>query len=180
MSKKVDRRRFLKRASVGMAMGTAAGVAALAAEAPPASPAIPLPDAGTKAPEPVPAGQSGCCAPAARLIFTCSGSADVGKIADLAARKLNEEGVGKMSCLAGIGGRVKVILETAKSAQAMLILDGCPLHCARNTLEQAGFKQFTHLCLADMGMEKGKTPPTEAAVAKVVRQGKSLMPKPKS
>ena len=34
---------------------------------------------------------------AAKVIFACSGSADVGKIADLAARKLTEEGVGKMS-----------------------------------------------------------------------------------
>ena len=41
------------------------------------------------------------------MIFACSGSADVGKIADLAARKLMEDGVGKMSCLAGVGGRVK-------------------------------------------------------------------------
>jgi uncharacterized metal-binding protein len=68
------------------------------------------------------------------VIFACSGSADVGKIADLAARKLSEAGVGKMSCLAGVGGRVKGIMETTQAAQTILAIDGCPLHCARNTL----------------------------------------------
>ncbi len=177
MSKKVDRRRFLRRASVGMAIGTAAGVAALAAESPPASPAIPLPDAGTKVPEPVPAGQSGCCAPAARLIFTCSGSADVGKIADLAARKLREDGAGKTSCLAGIGGRVQGIMDSARAAQTILAIDGCPLHCARNTLEQAGFKRFEHVCLSDLGMVKAKTPVTDEAIAKVAGRGKARLSK---
>ena len=130
-----------------------------------------MPDAQTKpaatgtGPQPV------CCGAAAQVIFACSGSADVGKIADLAARKLTEDGVGKMFCLAGVGGRVKGIMETTRAAQTILAIDGCPLHCARNTLEQAGFKKFEHLCLSDLGMEKGKTPVTEEAVAKVVRPG---------
>ena len=49
------------------------------------------------------------------------------------------------------------------------------MHCARNTLEQAGFKKFEHLCLSDMGMAKGKTPATEEAVAKVAGQGKAKL-----
>jgi uncharacterized metal-binding protein len=80
-----------------------------------------------------------------------------------------------MSCLAGVGGRVKGIMEITRSAQAILAIDGCPLHCARNTLEQAGFKKFEHLCLSDMKMEKGKTPVTEEAVAKVVGVGKTRL-----
>lgn len=101
----------------------------------------------------------------------------MGKIADLTARKLSEEGTAKMFCLAGVGGRVKGIMETTKSAQAILAIDGCPLHCARNTLLQAGFKKFEHLCLSDMGMVKGKTPATEQAVAKAAKRGKSMLPK---
>ena len=99
----------------------------------------------------------------------------MGKIADLAARKLTADGVGKMSCLAGIGGRVSGIMEIAKSAQVILAIDGCPLHCARNTLERAGFTKFEHLCLADLGMNKGKTPATDEAVAKVVSRGKARL-----
>jgi uncharacterized metal-binding protein len=176
MASKVNRRHFLKNAATGLAAGAAVQAAgsALSAENPP----IPVPDAQTK---PAPSGtgpQPVCCGGAAQIIFPCSGSADVGKIADLAARKLMDEGVGKMSCLAGVGGRVKVIIETTQAAQTILAIDGCPLNCARNTLEQAGFKKFEHLCLSDLGMTKAKTPVTDEAIAKVVSQGKARLSNP--
>ena len=113
-----------------------------------------------------------CCGTGPKLIFACSGAADVGKISDLAARKLTAEGAGKMFCLAGIGGRVSGIMETTRVATAILAIDGCPLDCARKTLEQAGFAKFEHLRLSDLGMEKGKTAATDEAVAKVVGMGK--------
>ena len=175
MASNVDRRRFLKNAATGIAMGTVVQAArsGRAGE----EPSLPVPDAQTKA-APGPAGaKAECCTPASKLIFACSGAADVGKIADLAARRLTADGVGKMFCLAGVGGRVKGIMETTKAAQAILAIDGCPLHCARNTLEQAGFKKFEHLCLSDLGMEKGKTPATDKAVNKVAAQGKARLAK---
>lgn len=114
----------------------------------------------------------GCgCGTAPKLIFPCSGAADVGAIADQAARKLTKDGAGKMFCLAGIGGRVSGIMATTESAARILAIDGCPLACAKNSLEQAGFKQYEHLQLADMGMEKGKTPPTPEAIAKAAAAG---------
>ena len=175
MASPVNRRRFLKSAATGLAAGAAAQAtgSALAVE----NPAIPLPDAQTK-PVPAAAGPQPSCAcgsGATQIIFPCSGSADVGKIADLAARKLMEEGVGKMSCLAGIGGRVKVIMETTQAAQVILVIDGCPLQCAKNTLENAGFKQFVHVRLYELGMEKTKSPATEERVAQVVSHCKSLL-----
>ena len=174
MASKVNRRRFLTSAAAGTAVGaaTTVTVAAHGDEDPP----LPVPDAETKASADGTGPQAECCTPASRLIFACSGAADVGKIADLSARKLTEDGVGKMFCLAGVGGRVKGIMEITKAAKAILAIDGCPLHCARNTLEQAGFKKFEHLCLSDMGMEKGKTPATDEAVAKVASQGKAKLP----
>lgn len=119
--------------------------------------------------------QGACCGSAPRLIFACSGAADVGQISDLAARKLTAEGAGKMFCLAGIGGRVSGIMETTRAAAAVLAIDGCPLDCARKTLEEAGFTRFEHLRLSEMGMEKGKSPATEEQVAKVVSQGKACL-----
>ncbi len=77
-----------------------------------------------------------------------------------------------MFCLAGIGGRVSGIMETTRVATAILAIDGCPLDCARKTLEQAQFTGFEHLRLSDLGMEKGKTPATEEAVARVVHLGR--------
>jgi uncharacterized metal-binding protein len=93
----------------------------------------------------------------------------------MASRRLTEQGVGKMFCLAGVGGRVKGIKDGTRSAQAILVIDGCPLHCGRNTLVQAGFKKFEHLCLKDIGMEKGKTPAVDQAVEKVVSRGKAKL-----
>ena len=119
--------------------------------------------------------QSTCCGAAPKLIFSCSGAADVGEISDRAARRLSAQGAGKMFCLAGVGGRVSGIMATTGAAQAILAIDGCPLDCAKKTLEQAGFMKFEHLRLSDLGMEKGKTAVTDEAVAKVVSLGKSRL-----
>lgn len=115
------------------------------------------------------------CGAAPKLIFTCSGAADVGAVADQAARALNREGSGKMFCLAGIGGRVPGIMKTTESAAKILVIDGCPLNCAKNTLENAGFGQFEHLALAELGMAKGSTPVDEANIAKAVAAGKAKL-----
>jgi uncharacterized metal-binding protein len=110
-----------------------------------------------------------------KLIFSCSGAADVGGLADLAARTLNREGAGKMFCLAGIGGRVSGILKTTEMASSILAIDGCPLDCTKKSLEEAGFTAFNHLRLADMGMEKGKTAISAETIAQVVDKAKSLL-----
>ena len=111
------------------------------------------------------------CGAAPKLVFACSGAADVGAIADQAARKLTKDGAGRMFCLAGVGGRVSGIMATTESAARILAIDGCPLNCAKNSLEQAGFKKYEHLQLAELGMEKGKTLPTPEAIAKVATAG---------
>ena len=82
------------------------------------------------------------CKGGPKLIFACSGAADVGAIADRAARKMNKEGVGKMFCTVGIGGRVQGILKATEAASDILAIDGCPLNCTKASLEQAGFKDF--------------------------------------
>jgi uncharacterized metal-binding protein len=84
---------------------------------------------------------------------------------------MTKDGVGKMFCTAGLGGRVSGILATTESAAKILAIDGCPLNCVKNSLEQAGFKKYEHLQLADLGMDKGKTPPTPEAIAKVATAG---------
>ena len=100
------------------------------------------------------------------MIFACSGAADVGAVADQTARKLTKDGIGKMYCTAGIGGRISGILATTESAARILAIDGCPLNCVKCSLEQAGFTAFEHLQLADLGMAKGQTPPTPEAVSR--------------
>ncbi len=108
------------------------------------------------------------CTAAPALIFACSGAADVGAIADKAARKLTAEGKGKMYCLAGIGGRVKGIMETTRGASKIVAIDGCPLDCTKLCLEEAGFNKFEHIKVTDLDMEKGKSPATDENVSTVV------------
>jgi uncharacterized metal-binding protein len=109
------------------------------------------------------------CGAAPTLIFACSGAADVGAISDQAARKLTADGAGKMYCLAGIGGRVAGILRTTEEAEKILAIDGCPLDCTKLSLEEAGFTEFEHLKITDLGLEKGKSPATVENIATVVQ-----------
>lgn len=120
--------------------------------------------------------ENGCaCSEAPRLVFACSGAADVGAVADQAARKMTMDGGGKMFCLAGVGGRVSGIIKTTEAAEAVLAIDGCPLNCVKNCLEQAGFSGFRHLQLADLGMEKGKTAVSDENIAKAAAKGTELL-----
>ncbi len=115
------------------------------------------------------------CTGGTTLIFACSGAADVGAVADRAARKMTQLGIGKMFCTAGIGGRISGILKTTEAAEKILAIDGCPLNCVKQSLELADFKNFQHLQLADLGLEKGKTPVSDESVETVVAKGKELL-----
>lgn len=109
------------------------------------------------------------------LIFACSGAADVGAIADQAARRLTQKGHGSMFCLAGIGGRVSGIMEKTEAATGILAIDGCPLVCAKNSLDQAGFSEFVHLELSSMGMPKGESPPDDDRIDRVVDRARQAI-----
>jgi len=111
------------------------------------------------------------CGTAPTLIFACSGSSDVGEIADRAARKLMRDGAGRMYCLAGVGGRVNGILLSTQAADSILAIDGCPLACAKNTLEKAEITRFRHVQLADLGLAKGEPPVSEDRIAKAATAG---------
>ena len=115
------------------------------------------------------------CKGGPKLIFACSGAADVGEISDRAARKMNKEGVGKMFCMAGIGGRVSPIMKTTEAASEILAIDGCPLNCVKGSLVNAGFTEFKHLQLADLGMEKGSSPPAEENIATVAQKAAEML-----
>ena len=107
-----------------------------------------------------------------KVIFSCSGCADVGELADQAARKLTRDGVGRQACLAGISGRISGIVKSTEIAQSILAIDGCPLDCTRKTLEIAGFARVNHLRLSDLGFEKGKTKVTGDSIAAVIDKAK--------
>jgi len=118
--------------------------------------------------------KSDCCSGGVRLVFPCSGAADVGAIADQVGRKMTKEGLGKMYCLAGIGGHVSGIVETTKAADEVITIDGCPIGCATKAVEHIGItpKAFA---VTQMGFEKGKSPVSEAAINKVFSEIKTAL-----
>jgi uncharacterized metal-binding protein len=80
-----------------------------------------------------------------------------------------------MSCIAGIGGRAGAMLDIANAASYILALDGCPQNCAKKALELAGYKDFGHIGMYDLGMPKGKSPVTKDNIEKVVEKGKERL-----
>jgi len=115
------------------------------------------------------------CSGGPTLIFSCSGAADVGEVSDRAARKLSKEGAGAMFCMVGIGGRVEPIMKKTASASRILAIDGCNLDCVKLCLQEAGFNEFEHLRVTDLGMEKGKSPASEENIAKVTNKATEML-----
>ncbi len=108
------------------------------------------------------------CSAAPKFVFSCSGAADVGEIADQSARALSRQGNIKMFCLAGIGGRVSGIMKSTEAATTIVAVDGCPLQCAKKCLEEAGFSNFQHVQLADLDLKKGESAVTPENINRVV------------
>jgi uncharacterized metal-binding protein len=109
------------------------------------------------------------------VVYACSGCSDAGELADRIARRLTRENVAEMSCLAGIGGRVKPLLNRASAAERILAIDGCPLNCTRHTLELAGFKHFDHLELHTLGLKKYSCPVTDERITLGVDAAKKIL-----
>ena len=88
------------------------------------------------------------------LIFTCSGGSNVGQIANETAKKLSSQGIGGMSCLAGIGGHISGFAEATREVKKVVAIDGCPVHCARKTLEHAECPVTVHVVVTELGIRK--------------------------
>lgn len=101
------------------------------------------------------------------IIFTCSGAADTGGLADAASRSLSRQGVARMYCLAGVGARVEQIMADMAEAERLVSVDGCSNDCSRKVLEAAGFQPAIHLRITDLGMPKGQTPYSDARVRRI-------------
>jgi len=88
------------------------------------------------------------------ILLPCSGGSNCGQIANQVAVKLDEEGVGKIYCLAGIGAHIKGMIESARSAKRIVALDGCQVACAKKAVEHAGLTATDWVCVTEEGVEK--------------------------
>jgi uncharacterized metal-binding protein len=90
------------------------------------------------------------------LLYACSGGANVAEIADRAARELMLSGCGSMFCLAGIGAGIQGMVQTAKDADLNLVLEGCPMDCAKKIFDNAGITNYVQVKVTDLRIEKQK------------------------
>jgi uncharacterized metal-binding protein len=88
------------------------------------------------------------------LVYSCSGCSSAAQMANDIAVRLDREHVAEMSCIAGVGGDVGPLVDTATSGRPMLVIDGCPLECARKSLEQQDVTPDRHVNLAKQGVPK--------------------------
>lgn len=103
---------------------------------------------------------------ATKLVYACAGAANTGYLADQVARKLNREGAGDMTCLAAVGAGLSGFIESAKSADKNIVIDGCPVACGKKIFEGKGLS-FTHFVTTDFGVEKKKTEITQEVIDRV-------------
>ena len=98
-----------------------------------------------------------CCAANNEvMILACSGGSNVGQLSNRAAVELTQEGLGKMYCLAGIGGQLKGFVQSAKDVPVIAAIDGCAVGCAKAILKNAGIQNYNYIVLTDLGIEKNK------------------------
>ena len=124
------------------------------------------------------AGACECAAGATRtvLIYACSGGANVGEIADRAARALPADRRGTMFCLAALGGDIAGMVQTARDADLNLLIDGCPVDCAKKTFDRLGLTNYRQIKVTDLGIEKAKgVPVTTDQVDAVVDQANAAL-----
>jgi uncharacterized metal-binding protein len=88
------------------------------------------------------------------VVYSCSGCSSAAQLANHVAVKLDRQGIAEMSCIAGVGGNVKPLVQKAKSGAAILAIDGCPLQCVAHCLTQHGKQPTKHLVLSEFGVKK--------------------------
>lgn len=116
----------------------------------------------------------GClCGTSEYLVLACSGGCDLGQVTDKVARKLRDNNVRKMNCLAVVGAGIEKSVEDFKTKN-ILMIDGCPIDCGKRILDNAGFKDYKYVRITDYGFKKGETPVTEEVVNTVYEKVETI------
>lgn len=101
-------------------------------------------------------------------IVACSGASNTGSYSDLVARKLMQTGRAKMLCLARFSVDEKFVEKSKTEYTNIVVLDGCPINCAEETLKLRGITNYKHINTTDFEIVKGKTPVTEDKINEIV------------
>jgi len=95
------------------------------------------------------------------IVLACSGASNVGQLTNDLALRMTREGLGKMSCLAGVGAHLSGFVVSACDCDRLIVLDGCPQKCAAKTLEHVGVEPHVYLLFTEHGFEKRHDVPVQ-------------------
>jgi len=99
--------------------------------------------------------KSDCCSGGkTSVVLACSGASNVGQMTNELAKCLDTDGTAKFFCLAGVGGHVSGMVASVAAADKVLVLDGCPVGCAKRAMDAAGAKGFSYKVITELGVEK--------------------------
>jgi len=113
------------------------------------------------------------------ILLPCAGGSNCGQITNQVAVKLDEEGMGRIYCLAGIASHIEGMIESARSAERIIALDGCQMACAKKAIEHAGLTVTDWVCVTEEGISKNhqfKLSPEE--IGQIAQRTKELLARP--
>jgi uncharacterized metal-binding protein len=99
-------------------------------------------------------GKNCSCSADTVTVMACSGGSNVGQMTNELAKRLDQAGLAKFFCMAGVGGQVSGIIEGCKSVDKLLVLDGCSVACAKKMMDLAGLQNYEYLVVTDLDIEK--------------------------
>ena len=88
------------------------------------------------------------------IVYSCSGCSNLAQIAHNISLTLNGDGIAEMSCVSGVVGKVKPIIELANSGRAIIAIDGCELGCTKACPDKSELKIGHYLKISDYGIDK--------------------------
>lgn len=90
-----------------------------------------------------------------RIIFACAGASKAGQLSNEAAVWLTKEGYGNIACTASLAVSTPSIKKKVEEADEVVVIDGCPVGCARQIVERAGIAPDQEIVVTALGIEKG-------------------------
>ena len=104
------------------------------------------------------------------IVYSCSGCSSAAQMANHIALAFDRKGIAEMSCIAGVGGHVKKLVQTAQSGRKIIAIDGCPLACSKACLSNHGIVPDKHFELTRFGVSKKQHQDFDISEAAMVLQ----------
>jgi uncharacterized metal-binding protein len=94
-----------------------------------------------------------------RIIYSRSGmGSNVGQLSNAAVCHLSGEGYASGSCLAGVAGKIEKLVGMGKTTGERIVIDGCPVACAKTIMEDRSLPIDRSGIVTDLGIVKTPGP----------------------